>query len=203
MSAAATNIFLIGVGGQGIGLLSETVLRAAARAELPVRGVDTHGLAQRGGSVSSHVRIGSDAHSPLIGAGEADLVIALERYEALRGLTEYARSGGALVYYDTEWQPLAVRLGQSPCVESGHVASCCADRNIRCFRVLEPELPDARMQNVAVLATMARNALVPGVTADHYRWALSALMQGAALEANLALFDRMQAEAIPVEGNSL
>ena len=72
------NIYLTGVGGQGIGLLIEILLRAADHAGFPVKGVDTHGLAQRGGIVVSQIRIGEEAHSPLIRQGEADLVVALE-----------------------------------------------------------------------------------------------------------------------------
>ena len=85
------NIYLTGVGGQGIGLLSEILIRAADHAGHRVKGVDTHGLAQRGGIVVSRIRIGDRVHTPLIPAGEADLVIALERHEALRGLNDKCR----------------------------------------------------------------------------------------------------------------
>ena len=104
------DIFVIGVGGQGIGLLSEALIRAADHAGKTVRGVDTHGLAQRGGMVASHVRIGAGAHSPLVMAGQAEMVVALERHEALRGMNLYLQDGGTLVYYDAVWQPLDVRL---------------------------------------------------------------------------------------------
>ena len=60
------NIFLIGVGGQGIGLVSEVIARAADVAGIAVHGADTHGLAQRGGSVSSFIRLGDKAYSPMI-----------------------------------------------------------------------------------------------------------------------------------------
>lgn len=99
------NIYMIGVGGQGIGLLSETLIRAADYAGLKVRGVDTHGLAQRGGTVQSHLRIGEGIYSSLIQKGRADIVIGLERNEALRGMETYLKEGGTLIYYDTSWQP--------------------------------------------------------------------------------------------------
>ena len=76
------NIYLSGVGGQGIGLLSELILRAVDHAGQPVKAVDTHGLAQRGGIVVSHIRIGPAVFSPLIRPHQADLVVALERHEA-------------------------------------------------------------------------------------------------------------------------
>ena len=125
------DIYLIGVGGQGIGLLSEIILRAADHAGHPVKGVDTHGLAQRGGIVRSQVRIGSRANSPLIRQGAADLVVALERHEALRGMNSALRDAGTLLYYNTVWQPLAVRLNQAPAVSEEMIAEECNRRTIR------------------------------------------------------------------------
>src|SRR6056297_2297172 len=104
------NIYMIGVGGQGIGLLSEVLIRAFDYANLNVRGVDTHGLAQRGGTVQSHLRVGEGIYSPLIKKDTADLVIALERTEALRGIQNYLKPAGTLIYYNTSWQTLDVRL---------------------------------------------------------------------------------------------
>jgi len=72
------NVYMIGVGGQGIGLLSEILIRSADYAGLNAKGVDTHGLAQRGGTVQSHLRIGDKVHASLIRKGTADLVISLE-----------------------------------------------------------------------------------------------------------------------------
>lgn len=187
------DVFLIGVGGQGIGLLSEALLRAADAAGLAVRGVDTHGLAQRGGVVSSHLRIGASAHSPMVSRGRAQLVVALERHEALRGASEWAAPGGTLVYYDAEWQPLPVRLGQAQAIDAAAVAAECDRRGMTCARVFVEDLPDTRMQNVAVLAEIARRGLLPGVGRECYRQALSDLLSGPALEANLELFDRLAA----------
>jgi Pyruvate/2-oxoacid:ferredoxin oxidoreductase gamma subunit len=90
------NIYLAGVGGQGIGLLSEIILRAADHAGHVVKAVDTHGLAQRGGIVVSQIRLGRYVHAPLIASNTADLVISLERHEALRALNHAAKDGGTL-----------------------------------------------------------------------------------------------------------
>ena len=165
------------------------LLRAADHAGLPVRGVDTHGLAQRGGIVVSRVRIGAGARAPLMAAGAADLVVALERCEAYRALESALRDGGVLVYYDTSWQPLAVRLGDAAPVTVETIARRCSARGVRLYRVLEDDLADARRQNVVVLAHLDRHGLVPGVAATHYRQAMADLVDGAVLEANLALFD--------------
>ncbi len=182
------NIYLIGVGGQGIGLLSEIILRAADHAGHPVRAVDTHGLAQRGGSVVSQIRLGAAAHSPLIRAGEAHLVVALERHEALRAVARMARPGGTLVYYDTVWQPLPVRLGRDQEVSAAAVAEACRRRRVSPLRVRVDDLPEARMQNMAVLACLHRRGLIPGLSEAHYMTAMADLMAGDMLARNRRIF---------------
>jgi indolepyruvate ferredoxin oxidoreductase beta subunit len=182
------NIYMTGVGGQGIGLLSEVLLRAADHAGLTVKSVDTHGLAQRGGIVVSQLRIGPEAHSPLIPAHGANLVVALERHEALRAAHAALKAGGVLIYYDTVWQPLAVRLGQTPEVSAEAVAETCAALKARLIRVHRPNLTDARMQNIVVLAHIQRLGLIARLEAAHYQQALEDLLKGEVLAENLALF---------------
>lgn len=77
------NILITGVGGQGILLASNVLGKAAIYSNYNVVGVETHGMAQRGGSVVSHIRIG-EVYSPLIPEGEADFLLAFEPLEALR-----------------------------------------------------------------------------------------------------------------------
>ena len=190
------NIYMTGVGGQGIGLLSEVLLRGADHAGLRVKSVDTHGLAQRGGIVVSHLRLGDGVHSPLVSAGSADLVVAMERHEALRGMGEYLKTGGALVYYDTVWQPLDVRLGTSAEVTAEAIETACAGGNVRLMKVFEPDLPDTRMQNMVILAVMAADGILPGVQPAHYRAAMEDLMAGTMLEKNMALFERVFSNTI-------
>lgn len=185
------NVYMIGVGGQGIGLLSEALIRAADAAGLAVVGCDTHGLAQRGGTVVSQLRIGEGAHSPLIAEGEADLVLALERHEALRAMRSMLRDAGTLAWYDVSWQPLEVRLARAPAVSAREIEAEAARRGIAVYRVSIRDLGDPRMQNVTVLAEAARVGLVPGVSPSHYRKALGDLMEGAVLAANLSLFARI------------
>jgi indolepyruvate ferredoxin oxidoreductase, beta subunit len=190
---SAFGVYLAGVGGQGIGLLGETLLRAADHAGLAAVGCDTHGLAQRGGVVVSHLRIGGPACAPLVADGAADLVVALERHEALRAARSMLRGGGTLVWYDAVWQPLGVRLGDVPEVSRADVEAEAALRRAALFRVLRDDLGDVRMQNVAVLAEIARHGLVPGVGRAHYEEALADLLDGASLERNLALFRSLAA----------
>lgn len=182
------NVYIIGVGGQGIGLLSEILLRAADHAGIHVKGVDTHGLAQRGGVVISQLRMGNRIHSPLIPGRKADLVVALERHEAFRGMKNALRYGGTLVFYDTVWQPLDVRLGNAPEIGETDLEQACLKRNIQKISVFMPQLKDPRMQNITVLASICANRLIPGIEASHYENAMEDLMTGKMLEANLELF---------------
>ncbi len=81
---SVTNVLIVGVGGQGVILASEILAEAALKIGLDVKKSEVHGMAQRGGAVSSHVRFGSEVHSPLIGVGDADVILAFEALEALR-----------------------------------------------------------------------------------------------------------------------
>ena len=103
------NIQLVGVGGQGV-LLASTVLGNAAVAEgLEVAMSEVHGMAQRGGHVVSHVRLGG-AHSPLVPRASADLLIGFEPAEAVR-CYPYLKQGGAVVVASGEVKPVSASLG--------------------------------------------------------------------------------------------
>jgi indolepyruvate ferredoxin oxidoreductase, beta subunit len=183
------NIYLTGVGGQGIGLISEILLRAADYAGLNVKSVDTHGLAQRGGIVVSQIRMGRTVYTPLIPAGESDLVVALERHEALRGMISALKDGGVLIYYNTVWQPIEVRLENADEVTEDMISHECQKRDIKEIRVFEPRLKDIRMQNIAVLADIARLELIPGINHKNYVEAMKDLMESKKLEDNMKLFN--------------
>ena len=183
------NIYLCGVGGQGIGLLSEILLRGADHAGFRAKAVDTHGLAQRGGIVVSHLRLGTKVHSPMVSAREADLVVALERHEALRGAETALRDGGTLIYYNTVLQPLGVRLGKEKEVSETLLIETCTARGITVHKVESANVKDPRMQNIAVLAHIQKHNLVPLVKKDHFLQAMEDLMTGSMLARNLALFN--------------
>jgi indolepyruvate ferredoxin oxidoreductase beta subunit len=104
------NVIMVGVGGQGIILASELLAEAALLAGHDVRKSDVHGMAQRGGSVSSHVRFGKKVLSPLIELGRADIMLAFEKVEGLRSC-EYLKSGGTIIMNDVEIIPTTVSLG--------------------------------------------------------------------------------------------
>lgn len=87
------NIILCGVGGQGTVLASKLIAAAAMKKGLPVMSAETIGMAQRGGSVFSHVRIGEDICSPMIAKGDADLILGFEPGETVRMLPFLKKDG--------------------------------------------------------------------------------------------------------------
>ena len=184
----AFNIYLCGVGGQGIGVLAAALAQAADRAGIKTIACDTHGLAQRGGVVSSHIRLGGDALTPLVPEGSADLVISLERLEALRGAAQYLKRGGKVIYYDTAYQPVSVRRGEALYPSAEEVATAIAGMGGEVFRVALPEVRDPRMQNAALLGRLAALGTVPGLSAGTLEEVLKEIVPSAALEENLKIF---------------
>lgn len=105
------NIVIAGVGGQGTLLASKIISTAARRENLFVRTSETIGMAQRGGSVSSHVRIGDPALSPVIPFGKADLLLGFELAEAARMIPRLKKGAKGVVNVD-RIIPANVSLGQ-------------------------------------------------------------------------------------------
>lgn len=102
---------MVGVGGQGIILSSDILSEAALESGYDVKKTDTLGMAQRGGSVTSHIRLGKKIYSPLISPGEADVVIAFEKLEVCRCI-DYIRPGGTVIINNHSIPPLSVAMGK-------------------------------------------------------------------------------------------
>jgi indolepyruvate ferredoxin oxidoreductase beta subunit len=105
------DLLITGVGGQGVVLASDIFGEAALAAGYDVKKTDTLGMAQRGGSVISHVRIAPRVWSPLIKEGEVDVLLALEKLEAARW-SHYLRAGGIALVNNHEQPPQSVSLGK-------------------------------------------------------------------------------------------
>ncbi len=105
-----TNIILTGVGGQGILLASEVISEAAVKAGYDVKKSEIHGMAQRGGSVNSHVRFGDKVYSPLVMKGDCDLLLAFEKLEALR-MADFVSKNGSIIVNDQRINPSTVITG--------------------------------------------------------------------------------------------
>lgn len=106
------DIVIAGVGGQGTVLASRVLAQAALEAGLSAKTSETIGMAQREGTVQSHVRIGKDDFGPVIGAGQADILLAFEPAEAIRALG-LLKPGGLLMVNVYPIRPVTVTLGTS------------------------------------------------------------------------------------------
>ena len=99
------NLMTCGVGGQGLMLVSNVIGIACAEFGFNIRTAETHGLAQRSGSIYTHIRIGEDVFSPLIPYGEADSLLGMEAIETLRYI-EFLKPNGVIIMNDYMWQPV-------------------------------------------------------------------------------------------------
>ena len=104
------NIMIVGVGGQGTLLTSRIIGKAALAEGHDVKISEVHGMAQRGGSVVTFVRFGEQVSEPVVEEGQADVIIAFERLEALR-YSHFLKKGGVLVVNDCRIDPMTVVIG--------------------------------------------------------------------------------------------
>lgn len=107
---AAKNIMIVGVGGQGTLLTSRILGGLATSAGYDVKLSEVHGMAQRGGSVVTFVRYGEKVAEPIVEEGQADVIIAFERLEALR-YAHFLKPDGALIINDWRIDPMPVVIG--------------------------------------------------------------------------------------------
>lgn len=110
MKRNAFNIVICGVGGQGIILASNVLCHTAFIEGFDVKKSEVHGMAQRGGSVITHVRIGDKIYSPLIEQGNSDVILAFEKLEAMRYI-HYLKKNGTAIVNDHKILPMSVLTG--------------------------------------------------------------------------------------------
>lgn len=106
------NIILAGVGGQGILRASDMLCMVMMASGFDVKKSEVHGMAQRGGCVTSHVRYGEKVYSPLSSKGDVDILVSFEKLETLRYL-DYMKPDGKLIINDDELNPPSVNLGET------------------------------------------------------------------------------------------
>ena len=106
------NVMVVGVGGQGTLLTSRIIGKTALSAGYDVKLSEVHGMAQRGGSVVTFVRFGSEVNEPVVEEGEVDILISFERLEALR-YAHFLKKDGKLIVNDCRIDPMTVVIGAS------------------------------------------------------------------------------------------
>lgn len=151
------NILFIGVGGQGTILASKILTEGLLRAGYDVKMSEVHGMAQRGGSVTTQVRFGETVHSPLVEIGKADAIVAFEKSEALRALN-YLKKGGYLIVNDYEIHPVPVLIGAEKYPEGVEEALKSEVENTVIVKAAEiaQGLGNIKAQNVVLLGALIR-----------------------------------------------
>ncbi len=153
-----TNFLLAGVGGQGILLAADVIALVGMEMGLDVKKSEVHGMAQRGGSVTSHVRWGRRVYAPLITPGEVDYFVAFERLEALR-YAEQVRPSGVILINDYRIVPISVGSGNdvypSQADEDAAYADAVRRRIYAPAMQLAQELGDVRVNNVVMLGALS------------------------------------------------
>lgn len=151
------NIMIVGVGGQGTLLTSRILGKLATQAGYDVKLSEVHGMAQRGGSVVTFVRYGKEVAEPIVEEGQADVLIAFERLEALRYL-HFLKKDGAVVVNDWRIDPITVVTGAASYPE-GIIEKLKQERKTIVVNAMEEarKLGTSKVFNVVVLGAAARH----------------------------------------------
>ncbi len=150
------NIMIAGVGGQGTLLTSRILGGLILEAGYDVKLSEVHGMAQRGGSVVTFVRYGDKVYEPIVEAGQADVLIAFERLEALR-YAHFLKENGVLIINDQRIDPMPVVIGAAA-YPSYIVEDLSAKYKVLCVNAMEEarELGNIRTFNVVILGVAAQ-----------------------------------------------
>ena len=193
MRTSVCDLVIVGVGGQGVILISDVIGRAAVMAGIPVCGAETHGMAQRGGSVINHTRIGC-RFSPMVAPGGADVLLALEPAEALR-FAQFLSPAGVVLVNTRPVLPSTVTCGQA---EYPPLQEILAPLKARCSKViamdaiaLAERAGTAQAMNVVMLGALA--GYIP-LSEELILQSLSLVVPPRFLEANRKAFALGKAE---------
>ncbi|HPC02394.1 MAG TPA: indolepyruvate oxidoreductase subunit beta [Syntrophales bacterium] len=158
MESKVRSILIAGVGGQGVLKASDILSAVIIEAGMDVKKSEVHGMAQRGGCVTSHVRYGSRVYSPLARKGDVDLILSFEKLETLRYL-DYLKEGGRVIINDLEVYPPSVNMGEAEYPPD--VIDLVAD-HVDTVEVVDASekaarLGDPRMVNTILLGVLSRH----------------------------------------------
>jgi len=182
------NILVCGVGGQGVMLFSDILSHLAMAAGFDVKKSEVHGMAQRGGSVTSHIRWSKKVHSPLIEEGTAHIIVAFEQLEALRSI-HFLSPTGWLIYDPLRIEPLPVQIGlvermPDNVLQERITARSRLNRSVPAF-ALACELSNPRIQNTVMLGALSHFLEFPLLL---YEQVISQQLKPQFVELNLKAF---------------
>jgi indolepyruvate ferredoxin oxidoreductase beta subunit len=160
------NILLVGVGGQGTILASKILSEALLNAGYDVKMSEVHGMSQRGGSVSTQIRFGEKVYSPIVGAGEADVIVSFEKMEALRWVG-YLKPGGRMVINDFEIPSAPILMGQAeyPAAIEEKLAAKVDILMVKAADIAKG-LGNARVMNIVLLGALVKAMQIEGIDWD-------------------------------------
>lgn len=161
------NCLIVGIGGQGVLTISDILSLAAVAAGYDVKKSEVHGMAQRGGSVNSHVRFGKRVYSPLISLQQADVLVAMEKLEALRYLHYCAPQKGILIINNEQIDPLPVTSRQMD-YPNGIIEEC--ERRLKSVHVIEGSAAAKELGNLRLISTVMAGALSRVLEIDESHW---------------------------------
>ena len=158
------NFVLVGVGGQGILLASDLLCQAGMAVGYDVKKTDVHGMAQRGGSVVSHVRLADRVYSPMVPTGAADFLLGFEKLEACRSAGQL-RCGGVAVVSDEAIPtlPLAAPSMRYPddAALYGVLRARAAELTVVPAALFAARLGNPRVANLVLLGGLSRHLDIP------------------------------------------
>jgi len=157
MKKGTTNVLVAGVGGQGVILASDIMSEVFMEAGYDVKKSEIHGMAMRGGIVTSHFRFGKKVYSPLIKEGEVDILFAFEQLEGLRWVN-HLRPKGKIIMNDHKVNPPVVNLGDMdyPKEIPATIKGKFKDFYLVKGTEIALQLGDARAANVVLLGAMSK-----------------------------------------------
>lgn len=161
------NIMIVGVGGQGTLLTSRVLGKIALTGGYDVKLSEVHGMAQRGGSVVTFVRYGASVAEPIVEEGQADILIAFERLEALR-YAHFLKPDGAIIVNDTRIDPMPVVIGAAAYPE--HILETLRKK----YKVLAV---DATAEAKKLGNPRVFNTIILGVAAQHMQFSKEEWLQ--------------------------
>lgn len=180
------DILMVGVGGQGTILASKVLATAAQAVGYDIKVSEIHGMAQRGGSVVTQVRLGEKVYSPLISEGEADVILAFEELEALRWLS-YLKPGGKLIINNQQIYPVPVLAGIAEYPQNIIAQIQARGVNVQVLQALEVAIAcgNEKTANMVLLGALAQSS---PIKENIWREALAVIIPPNLLEVNNAAF---------------
>lgn len=154
-------IMIVGVGGQGTLLASRVLGNTVINLGYDVKISEVHGMSQRGGSVVTYVKYGDKVYSPIIGEGEADVILAFELLEAYRALP-YLKKGGKIIVNAQQIDPMPVITGAAAYPEDivGKLSAVCDVTPVDAL-ALAAEAGNIKAVNVVLIGVMAASSDIP------------------------------------------